>query len=208
MISNEQKQIARQRRERKFRLWLTTLSWTMPVIAFGSFFSIWHSISSAVTSPVKSKPSVSVVTNHPVSNATSENTQSKSETSSVLFKVGSKSPQVSVIQEQLYELGYFNHVITEYYGPVTAQAVQSFQMAQHLNVTGEIDNATLHALNRAVKFHHTSRLVSSNAPSSHATTSTRTMRQTTTTSPSTRDSSPSSTAVSHQSVPQTSSSAS
>jgi peptidoglycan hydrolase-like protein with peptidoglycan-binding domain len=58
----------------------------------------------------------------------------------------SEGRQVSVIQEQLYELDYFIHVVTGYYDPVTAQAMESFQRAKHLNVTGEIDTATLNAL--------------------------------------------------------------
>ena len=34
MSTDQDRQIARQRRERKLRLWLTTLSWSTPVIAF------------------------------------------------------------------------------------------------------------------------------------------------------------------------------
>jgi peptidoglycan hydrolase-like protein with peptidoglycan-binding domain len=191
--SNEQKQIMRKRREKNFRLWLTTLSWTMPVIAFGSFFSVWHNISNTVNPTIKSKPSVSVVTHHPI-----DHQLAKSVTPSVLFKIGSRSPQVSAIQDQLYELGYFDHVITEYYGPVTAQAVESFQLAQHLNATGKIDSSTLNALKQAVKLNQTSNLVSSSAPSSAS----QTIPQ-----PGSSQS-PSNVAASQQSIPQTSSSAS
>ena len=160
MISKGRKQIARERREKKFRLWLTTLSWTLPVVAFGSFFSLWHSVSSAVNSPAKAKPTTAG-TIHPARNVKSDDTQStKSVVPSVLFKIGSRNPQVKVIQQQLYELGYFNHVITDYYGPVTAQAVESFQISQHLNATGEIDSATLTALQQAVKHYQTSNLTS------------------------------------------------
>jgi len=225
LSSNEQKQLARERRERKFRRRITALSWTLPVFAFGSFFTIWHNVSAAVNSPTKSKQSVSNITNHKKSNVTpSLSTQSvKTVKPSVLFKIGSTGPQVSVIQEQLYELGYLHHPITEYYGSLTAQAVSSFQMAQHLNVTGEIDNATLTALQQAAKHHQVSNLVStpkstvsqhsftavsavsSHQPSSRFTTSAEKSSQTTheTTVPTAG-----SAAVSHQSMPQSHSSAS
>jgi peptidoglycan hydrolase-like protein with peptidoglycan-binding domain len=137
-LDNE-KQLARQRREKRFRRRITTLSWAVPVFAFGGFFSVWHSISSAVNSPVQSKASVSATSNQPKPAAI------------VLFKTGTRNPQVRTIQEQLYELGYFNHAITDYYGPVTAGAVQSFQTTEHLNPTGEVDNTTLVSLQQAVK---------------------------------------------------------
>lgn len=229
MVSNNLKQRARARRERKFRRRLATLSWTLPVVAFGGFFSIWHNVSAAVTPPAKAKPNVAVVTKHPKHNTTtSVHAQaSKSITPSILFKIGSKGPQVSVIQEQLSELGYFHHVITEYYGPVTSHAVESFQTAQHLPATGEIDSATLTALQKAAKHHQTTSLVRSSPSSAPVTSnskhtsavstvsshhsssisansapkSTQTNQQTTAPSKSTA-------AVSQQSIPQTSSSAS
>jgi hypothetical protein len=201
--TNEEKQIARQRRERKFRLWLTTLSWTMPIIAFGSFFSIWHNVAAAVNpsapsghnindnssqapiSPSKSKPNVSAGTNH------------------VLWRVGSRGPQVSRIQEQLHELGYFNHAITEYYGVITAQAVKAFQMDQGLKVTGEVDIDTLNALKHAVKIHQASSLVRSSASSSSESNNVASQS-----TPSTHHGDSGNVTTSQQIIPQTRSSAS
>jgi hypothetical protein len=161
LTPNDKKQLARQRRERKFRIWLTTLSWTMPAVAFGGFFSIWHNISSAVTSPVQSG-----ATNQSTNSVSSANTQSvKKSAPSVLFKVGSTGSQVSIIQEQLQELGYFNHTVTETYGSVTAQAVKSFQADHNLTVTGTIDEATLNALKQAVKSQKQSQLVTQSGTS-------------------------------------------
>lgn len=126
-----ERQLERQRREKRFHRRLTTLSWTLPVVAFGSFFSVWHDISQAVRPTTSGFGMV----------------QSRD----VLFKIGMSSSQVAIIQEQLQALGYFNHVITEYYGPVTAAAVAAFQSANRMSPTGVIDTYTLDALRTAVK---------------------------------------------------------
>lgn len=222
MPLTEQKQRARERRERKFRRRLATLSWTVPVVAFGSFFSIWHGISAAVNPSTTAQPSHSVASNSVKVNE-AKATQSTKTASSVLFKIGSKGQQVSVIQQQLHELGYFNHLITEYYGPVTAQAVEAFQSAQHLTKTGEMDTTTFNALQQAVKNHLTSNLVStgsttghSNPPvhhvrhsvAYHSTHSTSTVAKSPQTTSKSSASTTSSAAVSQQTIPQTSSSAS
>ncbi|MFD1676805.1 peptidoglycan-binding domain-containing protein [Alicyclobacillus fodiniaquatilis] len=148
-MPNEQKQLERQRRERKFRRWLASLSWTMPVVAFGGFFSIWHNISASIHSDAKSIQNKATTT----AVETVKPTEKTVTTASALYKIGSTGSQVTTIQEQLYELGYFNHAFTEYYGPVTSQAVKSFQQAYHLTITGEIDRPTLNTLKQAVKTH-------------------------------------------------------
>lgn len=145
MNTAEQKQIKRKRRERRLRGWLTTLSWSTPVIAFGGFFSIWHHISTAVNA-------VPAKTTH-VALASSGTSQT-----SYLFKVGSSSPQVRMIQENLSQLGYFNHQITNYYGSVTEQSVRSFQEDNNLNPTGEVDSNTLQTLQQVVRDKQTEKM--------------------------------------------------
>ncbi len=164
MGTDQEKQIARQRRERQLRLWLTTLSWSTPVIAFGSLFTIWHQIAETApaihSSPTKSlaqKPSV-LQTN------TSENGSTSPE--KILYEIGSRGPQVSTIQQQLSLLGYFHHPITQYYGTVTAESVKTFQAEHHLPQTGAIDQNTLTAIQNVVKQVRTANLTSqpSSAP--------------------------------------------
>lgn len=148
MDEKEQKKLARKRRERKLRGWLITLSWTTPVVAFGSFFTIWHHISNAINPPQLSQTAVAAA-------------GTNSSEDSVLFHVGSRSKQVQAIQEQLAELGYFHHEPTHYYGTVTADAVKAFQADHHLPQTGTIDNNTLNAISQAVKDNSTNNLVQS-----------------------------------------------
>jgi peptidoglycan hydrolase-like protein with peptidoglycan-binding domain len=176
--TTEQKQLARLRRERRFRRWLTTLSWSMPLLAFGSFFSIWHNISSSVHTTAKANVQSPLKTQTLVNVA-----------QSTLFKIGSSGPQVTTIQEELYQLGYFNHELTQYYGTITAQAVELFQTDNQMPATGEIDTSTFNALQQAVKTQSTTNLTSSDSST-------------------TQDSSSSSVGISQQTVPQTSTSAS
>lgn len=223
-LEREQKQLERQRerqiRERKFRRRLTTLSWTVPIFAFGTFFSTWHAISGAVSAPTKSAHShLQTTTNHTTPTSHAEVT--KSVTPTVLFQIGSDGPQVTAIQAQLTDLGYFNHVLTEYYGPVTSQAVQAFQSAHQLSPTGEIDSTTLKALQQAVKQQQASGLGGSSAAGSSSASSSSTGIGQSSSSASGSQSSSSSgggqvqtppasppPAVSQQQIPQTSSSAS
>jgi peptidoglycan hydrolase-like protein with peptidoglycan-binding domain len=144
--ADEQKQLVRQRRERKLRLWLTTLSWSTPVIAFGSFFGIWHEI--RVTSPTvhELRPKSA-----PLQSAVSQTTSGAKSEQKILFDIGSTAPEVRIVQEQLSLLGYFHHPITQYYGSLTADAVRAFQAHQHLPETGAVDQTTLTALQNAVK---------------------------------------------------------
>src|SRR5690606_22596821 len=69
---------------------------------------------------------------------------SKSETSSGVIKLSrniyrleDRGPDISAIQSRLKELGFYNHYrITQYYGPITEEAVKDFQRANALKVDG------------------------------------------------------------------------
>ncbi|WAH41262.1 peptidoglycan-binding protein [Alicyclobacillus fastidiosus] len=116
-----------------------------------SLFDVWHNIAHA---------SSSTHTTQTASTNTTSNTSDK-----VLFKEGMTSTQVSKIQEQLAELGFFNDSVTSYYGPETAEVVKEFQSQYGLSVTGDIDSKTLSALQRAVKQYQTNSLSSSSSNS-------------------------------------------
>ena len=56
------------------------------------------------------------------------------------------STAVQRLQTQLTQLGYFHHVVTGYYGPVTAAAVQQFQRTAGLRpdgIWGPLSNTAL-----------------------------------------------------------------
>lgn len=60
------------------------------------------------------------------------------------FKLGDQHPEVSTIQNQLEKLGYYRHCrITEYYGPITVEAIKEFQRVNGLKVDGIAGNATI-----------------------------------------------------------------
>lgn len=168
MGTDQEKQIARQRRERKLRLWLTTLSWSTPVIAFGSLLTIWYQIAETApathSAPIKSpalKPSA-------LQTRTSENGRTSSEKR--LYEIGSRGPQVSMIQQQLSLLGYFHHPITQYYGTATAESVRTFQAEHQLPQTGAMDQNTWTALQNAVKQARTASLTSQSSSAAVAPT--------------------------------------
>ncbi|WP_169725444.1 peptidoglycan-binding domain-containing protein [Alicyclobacillus contaminans] len=160
MPTVEEKQLARQRRERKLRLWLTTLSWGTPVVAFGSLFSLWHQIASAstghrtATSTTAAVPQKVTGTRHDVAQTmTSSKPSSPLHTSGtankILYQIGSHGQGVSAIQAWLSKLGYFHHVVTQTYGSVTAAAVRAFQADHGLSATGAVDQKTWNALRNA-----------------------------------------------------------
>ena len=61
-----------------------------------------------------------------------------------LFKLGTSHPEVSNIQRRLKDLGHYTYSrITQYYGPITQEAVRSFQRANGLSVDGIAGPATL-----------------------------------------------------------------
>lgn len=79
--------------------------------------------------------------------SSSTSRSSSSVVSSGLFKLGTSHPEVSDIQRRLKELGHYKYSrITQYYGPITQEAVKSFQRANGLAVDGIAGPATLRKL--------------------------------------------------------------
>lgn len=60
----------------------------------------------------------------------------------VLMRTGSEGGQVAELQARLRQIGHFGRNPTGYYGPVTAEAVRSFQAKRRLPVTGSADAVT------------------------------------------------------------------
>lgn len=78
---------------------------------------------------------------------TSSTSRSNSGTSNGLFKLGTSHPEVSNIQRRLKDLGHYKYSrITQYYGPITQEAVRSFQRANGLVVDGIAGPATMSKL--------------------------------------------------------------
>jgi peptidoglycan DL-endopeptidase LytE len=68
-----------------------------------------------------------------------------------VLTIGSKGTEVSKLQQNLKQLGYFTYPkITGYYGTVTADAVRQFQKRYRLPVTGKADGETLAKINEAI----------------------------------------------------------
>ncbi len=62
------------------------------------------------------------------------------------YEGGMRGETVSLIQRRLYELGYYDQDITDYYGPFTRDAIKAFQKALGVLPTGIADEATQKAL--------------------------------------------------------------
>ncbi len=62
------------------------------------------------------------------------------------LQMGSKGEQVREIQNYLYQLKYLRTSPTGYYGASTKEAVQSFQLENHLKPDGIVDQYTLEVL--------------------------------------------------------------
>lgn len=60
--------------------------------------------------------------------------------------VGSRGHKVTRVQSRLAHLGYFCAKRTGYFGPITKNAVKSFQRANHIPATGYVGRQTLYAL--------------------------------------------------------------
>lgn len=68
-----------------------------------------------------------------------------------VLAIGSQGVEVSKLQQNLKQLGYFTYPkITGYYGTVTADAVRQFQKRYSLPATGKADSQTLAKINEAV----------------------------------------------------------
>lgn len=67
----------------------------------------------------------------------------------VFFDKGMTGERVKAIQERLMELGYMDYdEPTEYFGPITEQAVEVFQRRHGLGITGAVDDVTYGRLMR------------------------------------------------------------
>ena len=66
---------------------------------------------------------------------------------------GKKKPDAFVMEMQadLTALGYYTGTVDGFYGPDTEAAVKAFQKDNGLPVTGEFDEATVNAINAAMK---------------------------------------------------------
>jgi peptidoglycan hydrolase-like protein with peptidoglycan-binding domain len=68
-----------------------------------------------------------------------------------LLQIGSKGPLVREVQNYLYQLKYLRSSPSGFYGAMTAEAVQSFQLEYHLNDDGKVNQDTLEILEAAFK---------------------------------------------------------
>ncbi|QPA30773.1 C40 family peptidase [Thermaerobacillus caldiproteolyticus] len=79
------------------------------------------------------------------------NRQTASPSNETALRIGSKGPEVSKLQQNLKQLGYFTYPqITDYYGTITSDAVRKFQQQSGLKATGVADSTTLAKIREAV----------------------------------------------------------
>lgn len=78
--------------------------------------------------------------------STTKPTTTTTTTTYVAYEGGMTGDGVSKIQQRLYELGYYDQDITNYYGPFTRDAIKSFQKALGVLPTGIADEETQKAL--------------------------------------------------------------
>lgn len=67
------------------------------------------------------------------------------------LKVGERGDAVSELQNQLKMLGYFNHSITGYFGPITESAVKQFQKDHNLISDGLVTTSTIEKLGQVIE---------------------------------------------------------
>lgn len=72
--------------------------------------------------------------------------KSSASTSSSVLQVGSRGQDVTNLQAKLKEAGYYSYNVDGIYGQITQKAVQDFQKAKGLSVTGKADATTVSAL--------------------------------------------------------------
>ncbi len=85
------------------------------------------------------------------SNSSSSNSSSSSASSSSLLKQGTKSEAVRTLQQNLKTLGYYTGSVTGNFGPLTKEAVYSFQKANGLSADGIAGEKTLAAVSSKLK---------------------------------------------------------
>ncbi len=86
--------------------------------------------------------------------AVEEATEATAEAAPLTFTAGDFSTGVADVQTKLSDLGYFGIDATGYFGDFTVEAIKSFQLANGLEATGIVDEATYALLfsDEAVKF--------------------------------------------------------
>ncbi|WP_273851730.1 peptidoglycan-binding protein [Guptibacillus spartinae] len=72
--------------------------------------------------------------------------KSSASTSSSVLQVGSRGQDVTNLQAKLKEASYYSYNVDGIYGQITQKAVQDFQKAKGLSVTGKADATTISAL--------------------------------------------------------------
>jgi len=77
-----------------------------------------------------------------------EKKQAPSSTAGVL-KTGSRGSEVTSVQQQLKNKGYYNYNVDGIFGPITEKAVKQFQSANGLSQTGIVDSQTKNKLSSA-----------------------------------------------------------
>ena len=102
------------------------------------------------TSKKASKTTTSKKSSKTGSSSTTATTTKKPTTTTTTgyksYEGGMRGDVVGRIQKRLYELGYYDQDITEYYGPFTRDAIKAFQKAMGVLPTGIADEATQKAL--------------------------------------------------------------
>jgi N-acetylmuramoyl-L-alanine amidase len=68
-----------------------------------------------------------------------------------LLKVGNQGYEVSELQQNLKDMGFFYGPVTGYYGPITKRAVMDFQYKSNLSSDGVAGPATFSMLNEVEK---------------------------------------------------------
>ncbi|WP_318246497.1 peptidoglycan-binding protein [Guptibacillus algicola] len=58
------------------------------------------------------------------------------------LKVGARGVEVSTVQQQLKNKGYYSYTVDGIFGPITEKAVKQFQSANGLSITGVVDGKT------------------------------------------------------------------
>lgn len=105
------------------------------------------------------------------SNSSSSNSSSSSAASSSLLKQGTKSEAVRTLQQNLKTLGYYTGSVTGNFGPLTKEAVYSFQKANGLSADGVAGEKTLAAISSKLKGGSSSGSSNNSSSSSSSSTS-------------------------------------
>lgn len=75
-------------------------------------------------------------------NSSSGDSGSSAPSSTGLISPGDRGNQVSILQQQLKDLGYYSHAVTGVFGPVTERAVRDFQRTNQIGADGLVGPQT------------------------------------------------------------------